>query len=79
VDNETDTIRLLHYTLQEYLDSPTKPIFPKGHADIARTCFLWCKFKQFNIRSLNINYYQDYAAAWQHHTQLSKTSLPLIG
>ncbi|CCX33315.1 Similar to hypothetical protein TRIVIDRAFT_143504 [Trichoderma virens Gv29-8]; acc. no. EHK25113 [Pyronema omphalodes CBS 100304] len=70
VDNETDTVRLVHYTLQEYLDSPTNPRFPKGHADIAHTCFLQCKFMQFNM--YRIRWAKFYVKAWLHHTQHAK-------
>ncbi|KAF8461541.1 hypothetical protein BDZ91DRAFT_663223, partial [Kalaharituber pfeilii] len=41
VDNETSTVRLVHYTLQEYLHSYEKEYFPDGHSLIARTCLTY--------------------------------------
>ncbi|KAF8464666.1 hypothetical protein BDZ91DRAFT_821773 [Kalaharituber pfeilii] len=44
VDNETSTVRLVHYTLQEYFDSYGEKYFPFGHNLIARTCLTYLSF-----------------------------------
>lgn len=44
VEAETLTVRLTHFTLQEYLDKYWKEIFPSGHSDIATTCLTYLKF-----------------------------------
>ncbi|KAF8475472.1 hypothetical protein BDZ91DRAFT_816998, partial [Kalaharituber pfeilii] len=44
VDDETLTVRLVHYTLQEYLHSYEKKYFPDGHNLIARTCLTYLSF-----------------------------------
>ncbi|KAF8466889.1 hypothetical protein BDZ91DRAFT_618037, partial [Kalaharituber pfeilii] len=38
VDEETSTVRLVHFTLQEYFRSEHEKHFPAGHSTIARTC-----------------------------------------
>ncbi|KAF8463336.1 hypothetical protein BDZ91DRAFT_661265, partial [Kalaharituber pfeilii] len=44
VDNETSTVRLVHYTLQEYFNLYEEKYFPDGHNLIARTCLTYLSF-----------------------------------
>ncbi|KAF8457347.1 hypothetical protein BDZ91DRAFT_615770, partial [Kalaharituber pfeilii] len=44
VDQETSTVRLAHYTLQEYLHSHFEEYYPTGHLLIARTCLTYLNF-----------------------------------
>ncbi|KAF8463330.1 hypothetical protein BDZ91DRAFT_313242, partial [Kalaharituber pfeilii] len=44
VDNETSTVRLVHYTLQEYFNLYEEKYFPYGHNLIARTCLTYLTF-----------------------------------
>jgi len=44
VDRETLTVRLIHYTLQEYLSGPG--ILPRAHETLAHTCLTYLNYKQ---------------------------------
>ena len=44
VDAETSTVRLIHYTLQEYLSSPG--ILPDAHKTLGQTCLTYLNYKQ---------------------------------
>ncbi|KAF8470008.1 hypothetical protein BDZ91DRAFT_719689 [Kalaharituber pfeilii] len=44
IDDETSTVRLVHYTLQEYFKSNYEKYFPTGHNLIARTCITYVDF-----------------------------------
>jgi len=43
VDAETSTVRLIHYTLQEYLSSPS--ILPDAHKTLGQTCLTYLNYK----------------------------------
>ena len=47
VDEQSDIIRLVHYTTQEYFDQTWATWFPNGQADIAKTCVTYLSFKAF--------------------------------
>ncbi|KAF8453547.1 hypothetical protein BDZ91DRAFT_49099, partial [Kalaharituber pfeilii] len=51
VDNETSTVRLVHYTLQEYFNLYEKEYFPCGHNLIARTCLTYLSFPALAIEA----------------------------
>ena len=44
VDEETSIVRLVHYTLEEYLVTNTKAEFPNGYSYIAETCLTYLNF-----------------------------------
>ncbi|KAF8457042.1 hypothetical protein BDZ91DRAFT_633902, partial [Kalaharituber pfeilii] len=44
IDDETSTVRLVHYTLQEYFKCYYEKYFPTGHNLIARTCITYLDF-----------------------------------
>jgi len=44
VDEETSTVRLLHYTLQEHLSGPG--ILPNAHRTLAQTCLTYLNYEQ---------------------------------
>ena len=82
VDEESDIIRLAHYTTQEYFDQTWTTWFPNGHTDITKTCVTYLSFKtfetgishtdeDFNAR-LESNILYEYAARnWGHHARVS--------
>ena len=47
VDAETSTVRLIHYTLQEYLSSPS--ILPDTHQTLGQTCLTYLNHKQVKM------------------------------
>ena len=82
VDEESDIIRLVHYTTQEYFDQTWATWFPNGQADIAKTCVTYLSFKAFETgishtyedfeARLQSNILYDYAARnWGHHARIS--------
>ena len=48
IDKESEIIRLVHYTLQEYLQDSLTRWLPTAHLDIANTCVLYLSFKDFS-------------------------------
>ncbi|KAK2589553.1 hypothetical protein QQS21_012766 [Conoideocrella luteorostrata] len=88
VDKNSDLIRLVHYTAQEYFEE-TNP-FPEAHREITTTCLTYLSFdnfstgfcvddEEFSVR-LQQNPLYDYAARnWGHHArEAAETSEQLI-
>jgi hypothetical protein len=51
VDAESDIIRLVHYTTQEYFDSLQNDQNSQGHQEIAMTCLTYLCFEQFRLKN----------------------------
>ena len=51
IDAETSTVRLIHYTLQEYLSRHS--IFPAAHKTLGETCLVYLNHKQ--VKELPVN------------------------
>ncbi|KAH7006825.1 hypothetical protein EDB80DRAFT_577638, partial [Ilyonectria destructans] len=49
VDEESDVIRLVHYTTQEYFDRTQCTWFPGAEADIANACITYLSFQTFAV------------------------------
>ena len=47
VDEESDVIRLVHYTTQEYLERTLTSWCPNAHADITKICVSYLSFDAF--------------------------------
>src|SRR6202046_2175389 len=82
VDEESDIIRLVHYTTQEYFDQTWAIWFPNGQTDIAKTCVTYLSFSAFETgishtygdfkARLQSNILYDYASRnWGHHARVS--------
>ncbi|KAF3284216.1 hypothetical protein TWF970_011436 [Orbilia oligospora] len=79
VDKESDTIRLVHTTTQEYFERTRQRWFPEAETNIAKACIAYLLFsefesgmcssdKVFEARLMKYRFY-DYAARnWGHHT-----------
>jgi len=84
VDEESDIIRLVHYTTQEYFERTQISWFPNAQNVITRTCVTYISFavfesgfcptdKEFKER-LWLNPFYDYAARnWGHHAHATLT------
>jgi ankyrin repeat protein len=84
VDKQSNTVRLVHYTTQEYLERNQSQWFPDAEADITTTCVTYLTFRifesghcqtddEFEERLLSNKLY-DYAAHnWGHHARKSLT------
>jgi hypothetical protein len=79
IDQDSSTIRLVHYSLQGYLQKPTTTFLSRGEAAIAKTCLAMLSLDEFNKgpcssdRELEVRLQQfpflAYAAPnWGHHT-----------
>src|SRR5947209_6928770 len=86
VDEESGTIRLVHYTTQEYFERTRVKWFPDAQKDIAMTCVTYLCFDTFItghcewfwgfISRLELNPLYSYAAKnWGHHAQTCSTEL----
>jgi Ankyrin repeats (3 copies) len=94
VDEESDVIRLVHYTTQEYFERTWTSWFPNAQKDITKICVTYLSLdafdtgfcptdEDFEIR-LQSNPLYDYAAKnWGHHvctvwTEVKKLILDLL-
>ncbi|KAI9768507.1 MAG: hypothetical protein M1839_004029 [Geoglossum umbratile] len=79
VDQESNIIRLVHYTAQEYFGQIREEWNPRAQLDIASTCLTYLSFSTFRCgvcptnedfeSRLKQNAFLDYAARhWGHHT-----------
>ena len=80
IDTQSDVVRLVHYTTQEYLERTEKDWFPKAETYITMTCITYLSFKdcesgfcqtdeEFEKR-LQLNPLYNYAAQnWGNHAR----------
>ncbi|KAL8727660.1 MAG: hypothetical protein Q9166_005896 [cf. Caloplaca sp. 2 TL-2023] len=47
IERETQIVRLVHYTAQQYLDENRLSLFPDAQAEILRTCLTYLSFNEF--------------------------------
>jgi Ankyrin repeats (3 copies)/Ankyrin repeats (many copies) len=87
VDEESDIIRLVHYTTQEYFERTQREWLPYAETDIVRTCVTYLSFDAFECgfcqsneefeTRLQSNPLYDYAARnWGHHIRESDAQCP---
>lgn len=78
IDEESNIIRLVHYTTQEFFERNQNDWFPDAEVDIARICVTYLSFDVFESGfclsdqdfedRLRLNPFYDYAARnWGHH------------
>ena len=84
VDEESDIVRLVHYTTQEYFERTWVSWFPNAQTDITKTCVTYLSFNCFDIgfcqtdkefeARLRGNILYDYAAHnWGYHACTAST------
>lgn len=84
VDEESNIIRLVHYTTQEYFERTQNHWFADAEADITETCVTYLSFSVFESgrcrtddeykERLEINKLYGYAAQnWGHHARKTST------
>jgi len=94
VDEESDVIRLVHYTTQEYFERVREAWIPKAQEEIASTCLSYLSFHTFDSghcysdedfkRRITQNPFLDYAARyWGNHAltvqqTIEKLALPFL-
>ena len=80
IDEQSHTIRLVHYTAQEYFRHTQQRWFPNAEGRIAETCLTYLSFGEFERgpsparesfeQRLRSNQFYDYAARyWGHHAR----------
>jgi hypothetical protein len=80
VDVQSNIVRVVHYTTQEYFERTQKRWFPDTETDIAKTCVTYLSFDTFDTgfcatyeefeARLQENALYDYAAQnWGHHAR----------
>ncbi|KAL6799179.1 ankyrin repeat-containing domain protein [Trichoderma sp. SZMC 28013] len=85
VDEHSDVIRLVHYTVQEYFEQTWGTWFPNAQTDIAKTCITYLSFDIFKAGAsltdevfeakIQLNILYDYAACnWGHHVRIASDS-----
>lgn len=85
IDKESNIIRLVHYTAQEYFERTQSQWFPNAQANITTICVLYLSFDKFESgicqnndefkQRLELNKLYDYAANnWGHHAREALTS-----
>jgi hypothetical protein len=86
IDKESNIIRLVHYTTQEYFEQTQKRWFPDAETGITNTCVTYLLFDTFNTgvcatdkefeERLQENALYDYAARnWGHHAGAASTEV----
>ena len=89
VDEQSDIIRFVHYTTQEYFERTQTTCFPNAQADIAKICITYLSFNEFESgfcptrealkEQLQLNALYDYAAQnWGHHAHAASIEKQLI-
>lgn len=55
LEHEHDTIRFVHYTVQEYLASVSERLFPDTEIFISQTCLTYLSFRSFQTGAIRCN------------------------
>ena len=95
IDTQSDVVRLVHYTTQEYFEQTQKDWFPNAETGITITCVTYLSFHTFESgfchtdeefeERLQLNPLYDYAARnWGHHARaaslgVEQSILDLLG
>lgn len=86
VDEESDVIRLVHYTTQEYFERTQKHWFPDAETEITQTCITYLLFdtfetgfcptdKAFEARLAENMLYNYAAKNWGYHARTTSTEV----
>ena len=89
IDGESNIIRLVHYTTQEYFERTQKVWFPNAESEITTICVTYLSFSLFRSgycqtdgefeERLQLNQLYDYAAHnWGHHARAASTSCQAV-
>jgi len=82
VDEETSTVRLVHYTLEEYFQMHSSTIFPRGDSTAANICLTYLNFGELSVeckayidmrKQIEKFPFLEYASStWGHYTALAQ-------
>jgi len=85
IDKESNIVRLVHYTTQEYFERKQKDWFPDAESGITIICVTYLSFSVFEsgycqvddefVERLRLHQLYDYASYnWGHHARKASTS-----
>jgi ankyrin repeat protein len=86
VDEHANTVRLVHFSLQEYLRTHIHTIYPYGLEELALDCYRYCSYQDFSSSPCNneagivtrLKQYpllRYFARHWRFHTSLCSENL----
>jgi hypothetical protein len=89
IDEESNIIRLVHYTTQEYFERTQSQWFPYAQTDITTICITYLSFKEFDNgtcqndeefeQRLQLHKLYDYAAHnWGYHAREASKLIPEV-
>lgn len=89
VDEESEIIRLVHYTTQEYFERTKETWFPNLEAEITKICVTYLSFdtfgsgichtdEDFEERQRSNKLYNYASFNWGHHAREAFTSIPEV-
>ncbi|KAK6527593.1 hypothetical protein TWF694_004577 [Orbilia ellipsospora] len=88
VDKESNIIRLIHYTTQEYFEHTQKHWFPHAETEITKVCVTYLSFQDFGThvcsstefeKRLGSHILYDYATQnWGYHAYAASTEANLL-
>ncbi|KAH6714520.1 hypothetical protein BKA61DRAFT_550129, partial [Leptodontidium sp. MPI-SDFR-AT-0119] len=89
VDEESNIIRLVHYTTQEYFERTQNKLFPRAESEITITCVTYLLFNAFESgfcqtddefeKRLQSHKLYDYASHnWGHHAREASMPIPEV-
>ena len=58
ISGDTETVRFIHYTVQEYLERALNPQFSSAHTYLATTCITYLSFSTFAIEQFRHKYHR---------------------
>ena len=64
LDNETTTVRFMHFTLEEYFRDNAKTEFPDGCSSIAETCLTYLNFGELREHCIDLDSLQEKMAKY---------------
>ncbi|KAK6499947.1 hypothetical protein TWF481_010303 [Arthrobotrys musiformis] len=82
IDKQSDVVRLIHYTVQEYFERTKTTWFPNSHSDIAKICVIHLShdtfksgpcsnYEEFKQRLQSNPLYEYAAKNWSYHIRQS--------
>ncbi|KAF4633612.1 hypothetical protein G7Y89_g4500 [Cudoniella acicularis] len=89
VDTQSNVVRLVHYTTQEYFDRAQDNWFPNAEINIATVCVTYLSFdefesgicqndKEFEERLQTSRLYDYVSHNWGHHARKASTLIPEV-
>jgi ankyrin repeat protein len=80
IDESTESVRLVHKSLQDFFKKNSGKLFPRGHEEIASTCLTYMGFNKNSHLDSTKRVLHDYAIRnWGHHVRKSSDGAVAAG